>query len=157
MITTLEVAKLTQSKLGITAAYKAGLCLQEKGWMRYPAASWDKPAILAFADEQCVGGVNYEIDEDERAVTILFAFCGERVPKALPKLLLVFRNKIRQTECEEIRFTCHPENEQMTKAVRVLGIAPHSLSYRMPADRLKSRAKARAIPLWKRLLQRLVK
>jgi hypothetical protein len=129
----------------MTAAYRFGLSLQEKGWMRYPAASWNKPAILAFEGTECVGGVNYEFDEDDLTASVLFAFCAPSHPAALNVLLRRFRAIVRDTSAEEIRFTCHAGNEQMARAVRLLKLEPTSISYRMPVDRPPPRRARRGI------------
>lgn len=125
-----EVDKLCKSRVGLTAAYKAGFELQEKGWMRYPAASWERPAILIFDGAECVAGVNYSVNEDHCSVSIDFAFCT--TPKALALALLRFRRLIKALPCEELEFACHPGNEQMMKAVRMLGLQPKTLSFSVP-------------------------
>jgi hypothetical protein len=135
MIQLREFPKLCHSQAGITAAYKFGLGLQEKGWMRYPAASWDKPAILAFDGEKCVGGINYVFDEDDLTVNVNFAFCAPSHPLALNLLLRRFRSVVRDTAADEIQFTCHAGNEQMARAVKLLGLKPSSMSFRMPVRR----------------------
>jgi hypothetical protein len=135
-----EVPKLSHSQVGITAAYKASMVLQEKGWMRYPACGWDKPAILAFADADCVGALNYEFDDDDLTATVRFAFCAPGHPQALSALLSRFRQIVRDSTVEEICFTCHAGNDAMARAVRIFRLSPVSMSYRMPVTRPKPKS-----------------
>jgi hypothetical protein len=138
MIRLIELAKLSQSHEALTAAYRGGFVLQERGWMRYPAACWDKPAIVAMVGERCVGVFNYHEEEDELYLSVDFAFADPARPAALAAMLARFRAKYRGSRFESIRFTCHQGNEQMAKAVSVMGLTPVSSSYRMPIERLGS-------------------
>lgn len=133
-----ELAKLCNSQVALTAAYKGGFCLQEKGWMRYPAASWDEPAIIAMVGDKCVAVLNYAEKEDDMYVNVSFAFCDAEHPRALVAVLSRFRSKFRGSKFERITFTCHNGNTQMAKAVALLGLTPRSMSYEMPVARLGS-------------------
>jgi hypothetical protein len=133
-----ELAKLCNSQVALTAAYKGGFCLQENGWMRYPAASWDEPAIVAMVGDKCVAVLNYAEKEDDLYVNVSFAFCDAAHPRALVGVLSRFRSKFRGSKFERITFTCHNGNTQMAKAVALLGLAPKSMSYEMPVARLGS-------------------
>ncbi len=131
-----ELPKLCNSQVALTAAYKGGFCLQEAGWMRYPAASWDEPAIIAMVGDQCVAVLNYGEKEDDLYVNVSFAFCDPAHPRALVAVLSRFRAKFRGSKFERITFTCHNGNTQMAKAVALLGLTPKSMSYEMPVARL---------------------
>jgi hypothetical protein len=131
-----EVEKLTRSKVGMTAAYRAGFMLQEKGWIHHFPSDWSKPAILAFVGDQCVGGLNYEHESDNLRLVILFAWSDRDQPKALAAMLLKLRWLVRSWEFDEISFTCHPGNEAMMKAVGMLGLQPFSMTYHVPKERL---------------------
>jgi predicted DNA-binding transcriptional regulator len=126
-----EVEKLCHSNEGLLDAYRRGLMLQEKGWVLYPAASWDSPAILAFDDDKCVAGVNWSINDSRRAC-VDFAWCSPESPKALMACLLRFRSKLRELKPEEVSFTCHVGNAPMEKLVAKMALRPHSQTYRVP-------------------------
>lgn len=117
-----QTDKLCRNKVGVAKAYLASMPLIENGWCRYPAACWDKPAVLVFRGAACVAGLNYDIDPDtpERA-TINFAFCDGSEPKALALAALAFRRMAKALGCEVIRFSYHNGNRQMEKAARVIG------------------------------------
>ena len=128
-----EVEKLCKSQDGLLDAYRSGMALQEKGWVNYPAASWDEPAILAFVDDRCVAGINYSRNEDEDRVTVDFAWCSPDHPKALSACLLRFRKVLQKALPTSLNFTCHVGNAPMEKLVAKLGLSPRSQSYRVPA------------------------
>jgi len=129
-VTITEVDKLCQSQVGMTAAYRAGLLLQENGWMRFPPACWDKPAILALEGERCIAGINCSEDLDDGVFAVHFAWCTE--PQALAVLLLRLRQKLRNTACTNLTFTYHEGNVAMARIARLLNAVPHSHTYRMP-------------------------
>lgn len=139
-----ELAKLCNSQVALTAAYKGGFCLQEAGWLRYPAACWSDPAIVAMVDGKCVAVLNYEEKEDELYVGVTFAFCDPAHPRALVAVLSRFRAKYRGSKFERITFTCHNGNAQMAKAVAMLGLTPKTMSYEMPISRFGT-AKAEGV------------
>ena len=153
MITIIELPKLSQSHAALTAAYRGGFVLQEQGWTRYPAASWNKPAIVAMAGDQCVGVLNFSEDDDDLILSIDFAFADPQHPAALTMMLARFRSKYRGSRFESIRFTCHPGNEQMMKAVAVMGLSPVSSSYRVPIERLGHPRPQRPTPPSKQRIQ----
>ena len=146
MIKLIELAKLSQSQVALTAAYRGGFILQERGWTRYPAASWDKPAIVAMAGERCVGVLNFHEEHDELYLVIDFAFVDPAYPAALATMMARFRSKYRGSHFDSVRFTCHEGNEQMAKAVSMLGLRPVSSSYRLPIARLGTPAPERPTP-----------
>lgn len=125
-----EIEKLCRSQEGITAAYRAGLYLQEQGWMRFPASSWDKPAILAFDGDRCVAGINFSEDLDDGALNVNFAWCSS--PKALALILLRIRQRLRSSACSTLTFTYHEGNAQMARVARLVKAAPHSHTYHLP-------------------------
>lgn len=127
----IELKKLSQHQAGMTSAYRRSLFLMDAGWMRFPAASWDKPAIIALADGDCIAGINWSEDDVIMRLTIDFAWCEPGHPKALALVLLRFRAKFKGSDFQEVGFTCHDGNEPMAKAVRVLGLSPVSRNYRM--------------------------
>ncbi len=134
MIEIVELAKLAQSQKALTAAYRLGLPLQEAGWMLFPAAHWDKPAIVAMDGGRCVAGLNYTADEDDRTLTINFAFAEPSHPRALAVLLLRFRSKFRGSMYEHVGFVCHAGNLAMAKAVEALKPELRSMAYRFPIN-----------------------
>jgi len=136
MVEVVELARLSHSQIALTAAYKAGLPLQERGWMRYPPACWGNPAIVAMEAGRCVGALNFTEEEDELTVSVNFAFAAPDRPHVLAILLARFRAKYRGSRFEGVTFTCHEGNEEMKKAVRVLGLVPTSHSYRLPLSEL---------------------
>jgi hypothetical protein len=137
MIELRTVEKLNHERAGLHAAYRASFGLQDKGWIRHFACSWDKPAVLAYDGERCVGGLNYEIDDDDRLVRILFAWADADRKAVFARLLLRLRSIVQPLAFEEVSFTCHPGNEAMMKAVAVLGLEPASMTYHLPFVRLQ--------------------
>lgn len=146
MIRLVELAKLSQSQEALTAAYRGGLVLQERGWLRFPAACWDQPAIVAMAGDQCVGVLNYREVEDELYVSVDYAFAEPGHPVALATMLARFRSKYRGSRFESIRFGCHAGNAPMAKAVAALGLKPVFSSYTMPIERLGRSVVGRPAP-----------
>lgn len=136
MITLIEVPRLSQHQAAITAAYRASMSLQEAGWMRFPAVCWDKPAIVAMDGDRCVGALNYHEEEEELAVWVDFAFALPSHPKVMAVLLSRFRRLYQASQFEVVRFTCHPGNLAMVKAVSVLSAEVVSSTYRIPMSRL---------------------
>ena len=141
-----ELSKLANSQAAMTAAYRAALILMERGWMRYPAARWDQPAIVVMAGEVCGGGISYSEDRDDLALNVDFAFADPAYPGALALLLTRLRTKVTESGAQEVRFTCHEGNEQMARAVRILGAKPSSHSYRMPVADLHRRRDRSTVP-----------
>jgi hypothetical protein len=129
-----EVEKLALCREGLTSAYRAGMILQEKGWTMYPAPSWKEPAVLAFAGETCVAGVNWSRDENDGSANVDFAWCSPDHPTALTSCLLRLRERLRQTPPSWLSFTCHRGNEPMEKLVGRLKLEQHSAHYRVPKD-----------------------
>src|SRR6188768_3081353 len=113
-----EVEKLSHDQVGIAAAYRAGVILHDRGWVRYPAHSWDKPAILAYEGDRCVGGINFAEDDDDLTMRVHFAWCDPDFPAALVAMLALFRRRIRASRCRDVQFTFHEGNEPMAKAAR---------------------------------------
>lgn len=147
-----DVEKLAHSREGLVAAYRAGMILQEKGWMMYPAAGWKDPAILAFVGDECVAGLNVTRDEDDHGANVGFAWCSPDHPMALVACLLRLRRKLREDPPTWLSFTCHKGNKPMEKLVTRLKLEPHSMSYRVPKsfyERRKSPKSKR--PFWSRL------
>jgi hypothetical protein len=129
-----ELEKLSHDQEVITACYREGLKLQEAGWMRYPPACWDQPAIAAVIDGRCVACVNYEIQPDEKVVAIRFAFCSPDHPHLLAKCLLIWRGKMVAEGIKVATFTYHAGNEAMHKAGLLLRAELASMSYRASLD-----------------------
>lgn len=121
-----HVDKLCHNPVALTAAYRAGLPLQERDWVRYPPACWDKPAFIAMDSETCLGAIQYRYDDDDRHYTVDFAFAT--APSALMPLASAFRAKAKGSE---VHFTCHPGNAEIMRLVRILRLQPHSMSYRL--------------------------
>jgi hypothetical protein len=115
-----ELEKACQDQSVLTALYREGLFLQERGFMRFPAAGWNEPAVAALVDGKCVAAVNYEIAEDEKRATILFAFCLPSHPQMLARCLLIWRGRLKDRGINEVRFTYHAGNEAMQKAGQLL-------------------------------------
>jgi hypothetical protein len=129
-----EVDKLALCHDGLRAAYRAGMILQEKGWMLWPAAAWKQPAVLAFVGDRCVAGVNWSIDEDDGSATVSFAWCSPEHHSALTACLLRLRKRLRESPPTWLSFTCHKGNGPMEKLVQRLKLEPHSFSYRVPGS-----------------------
>lgn len=128
-----ELDKACNSQVVLTAAYRAAMKLQEQGWTHFPAVSWDRPAIVAFNDDECVAGINFTEDLDELTISVNFAWCTR--PAALVAVLLRFRKRVRDSKCAEVRFSIHEGNAEMAKAVEVLRAQPFMHSYRMAIPR----------------------
>lgn len=137
MFKVVEVDKISKNKTGITAGFKAGMYLQEQGWMRYPPVCWELPAVLVFDEDACVAGINYERLDDELRVAVRFLWCDQDHPAALAKALGHFRRLVRTLDVEVITFTCHEGNEEMQRAVDLLKLSPVSYDYEMPVDKPK--------------------
>jgi hypothetical protein len=131
-----ELPKLCNSQAAMTAAYRASMILIEQGWMRYPAARWDQPAIAVMDGATCVAGVSFSEDRDERAFSVDFAFSDPAHPVAFTLLLQRIRSKVVGGDFDEVRFACHEGNEPMRRAVNILGARVFSHSYRMPVAAL---------------------
>lgn len=131
MYTIIELATLGQHQKAMAAGYRASMPLIDAGWMRHPAASWNRPAMVTVADGEVVAGVNFKEDEDDLTVSMDFAWCEPAHPGALVGLLARFRRKYRGSRFTEIRFACHVGNEAMAKAVKVLKLTPVLYSYRV--------------------------
>lgn len=129
-----EVEKLSLSPPGLLEAYRCGLMLQEKGWMLYPAASWDAPAILAFENDRCVAGINWSKSDSDNHAAVDFAWCSPDRPDALTACLLRFRRLLRAHPPAWLSFTCHTGNAPMEKLVERMRLRPHSRSYRVPSS-----------------------
>ncbi|RYF12103.1 MAG: hypothetical protein EOO77_18045 [Oxalobacteraceae bacterium] len=130
--------KLAHSRDGLRAAYSAGVDHQENGWLRYPPCKWDNPAILAFnEDGQCVGGINWGEDRDDRILSITFAWGSPSNPNAFAAVLSRFRKLHSDGWFSEIHFTISVHNEAMKKAVNILKLQPKALTYEMPVSAMK--------------------
>lgn len=140
-----EVEKLSLSQAGLVEAYSRGLLLQEKGWMLYPAASWDEPAILAFVGEKCVAGVNWSVGKNDGRASVDFAWCSPDHPKALTACLLRFRKRLQEDPPTWLSFTSHRGNHPMEKLVSKLGLVPHSQSYRVPESFYRAKGEMRKV------------
>ncbi|MFZ3484262.1 hypothetical protein [Sphingomonas sp. 3-13AW] len=141
-----ELPKLANSQAAMVAAYRASLILIESGWMRYPAARWDQPAIVVMAGEVCAGGISYSEDRDDLALNVDFAFAAPDYPGALALLLTRLRGKLAGSGLHEVRFSCHEGNELMARAVRILGAKPHSHAYRVPLSALSRSSRQATAP-----------
>lgn len=146
-----EVEKLALCREGMTSAYRAGMILQEKGWMLFPAASWNRPAILAFDGETCVAGVNWSRDDDDGSACVNFAWCAPEKPAALALCFLRFRASLRKHPPSWLSFTCHDGNEQMQQLVRRMKLRPHSHSYRVPSEFFESKETGKGVSFFGRL------
>jgi hypothetical protein len=138
---TLEyVAKLSHNREGLRAAYAAGVDHQQNGWLRYPPCKWSNPAILAFdANGQCVGGINWGEDHDDRILTITFAWSSPSNPSAFAAVLSRFRKTHLTGWFTEIHFMISAHNDAMKKAVRILNLQPKAFTYEMSVADMKPR------------------
>lgn len=132
-LTVRVVERLCHDREGLRAAYLAAQVLIENRWHSWPAPSWDERALLVFAGEQCVAGINYSLDEKILTVSVEFAWCSPSRPAALAVCLAGFRRVLRQRPVHELKFAIHPDNRPMRKLVEKLKLKPSSLSYRVPA------------------------
>lgn len=131
-----EVARLCKNQAALTAAYRHSLPLQEKGWLTFPAVSWDQPAFIALDGDMVVGLLSFSEDHDNNEVDIRFAFTEPGYPRALAMLLMRLRRKYAGSDFRAIAFSHHVDNEPMAKAARALKASPLGRSYRMPIARL---------------------
>jgi hypothetical protein len=151
-----EVEKLCLSHAGLLEGYRRGLLLQEKGWVLYPAVSWDKPAVLAFDGDQCVAGVNWDIDDTDNEATVRFAWCRPTHPRALLACFMRLRHLLRKANPTSVTFIYHEGNDQMARLVVKLGMTPFSHRYRVPPH-FYTKATPPPPPRWKELLLKALK
>lgn len=131
---------LAHNEVALKEGYRCGRILEDKGWMQWPAASWDEPAVVAFEGDKCVAGLNYSYNEKTRVVTVDFAWCSPEYPKALMLCLLGFRKALRAKPTNRVAFSHHVGNEAMAKLVRKLRIPPKMIRYEVPINALASGA-----------------
>jgi hypothetical protein len=127
-----ELERLCHSEAASKAAFSASNILIEKGFIRWPAACWDEPAIVVMDCDKCVAGINWSKDEKQRSATVEFAFCDQSTPAAFAMALLRARKRVAEAGLGEIRFAMHHGNEPMQKLAAKLKLKPHSLSFRVP-------------------------
>jgi hypothetical protein len=115
------------------ATYEASVCLISKGFIQWPAPTWDAPTIAVIDAGECVAAINYSHDEKQQTTNIDFAFCAPSHPKALAVAVLAARRTFRAMQVRYVTFTHHHGNTEMEKLVAKLRLKPHSLSYRVAA------------------------
>lgn len=133
-LTVRRVERLCHDREGLRATQLAGHLLIERRWHEYQPAAWDEPAILAFADEECVGAINFNRDDKMLIVNISFAWCSPAHPRALALCLAAFRAELQRNPAE-LSFACHPDNAPMLRLVQLLQLQPSSLRFRVPLNR----------------------
>lgn len=115
------------------ATYEASVSLISRGFIQWPAPSWDAPTIAVMDAGQCVAAINYSHDDKQKTANIDFAFCAPTHPKALVLAVLSARKIFRAMAVRYVTFTHHHGNAEMEKLVAKLRLKPHSLSYRVAA------------------------
>jgi hypothetical protein len=128
----IEIERLCHSEAVSKAAFSASNILIEKGFIRWPAACWDEPAIAVIDGNRCVAAINWSRDDKQRYASVDFAFCDGSKPQALAMCILRARKRLAEAGIHEVRFAHHEGNEQMAKLAHKLRLRPHSISYRVP-------------------------